>query len=253
MYFDTHAHIDDKKYDETRYSVIKGAIGGGVELIANIGADIESSRNSVMLAENYDFIYATVGVHPHETQNFTSVEIEILGKLAQHKKVCAIGEIGFDYHYDFSDKASQAHAFNEQMDLAKQLKMPVVIHSREAQKDTLDVLETHGELSGIVHSYSGSLESAKILLNLGYYLSFNGIITFKNSVKAKEIISYIPRDRLLIETDCPYLAPEPFRGKINTPDMVCYVAQTVADIWDVPLEEVAKITLENGKRVYNID
>lgn len=252
MYFDTHAHIDDKKFDETRYSVIKSAMRGELSCLVNIGSDITSSENSVQLADNYDFIYAAVGIHPHDSQNVSYESFARLEQLADHPKVVAIGEIGFDYHYDFSDKASQSHAFNHQMELAKKLRLPVVIHNREAHKDTLDVLRHYPGVTGIVHSYSGSLETARILLDMGYYLSFNGIITFKNAHRTREVLQYLPHDRVLIETDCPYLSPEPYRGQLNTPNMIKYIAQAVAEIWGVPVEEVARITMENGKRIYQI-
>ncbi len=253
MYFDTHAHIDDRRYNETRYSVIKGARGGGVSFIVNIGSDIESSKKSISLAEKNDFIYAAVGVHPHEAQNLTAEDLMVLEKLADHPKVKAIGEIGLDYHYDFSDRASQAFVFSKQMEIAKKLNMPVVIHCRDAIKDTLDILRQYDGMRGIMHSFSGSVETAEILLDMGYYLSFNGIITFKNAHRAREAVARVPRDRLLIETDCPYLTPEPFRGQVNTPNMVAYVAAAVAEIWGVSPEEVAAVTLENGKRIYGID
>lgn len=252
MYFDTHAHIDDKKFNESRYSVIKSALRDNISRIVNVGADVTSSENSVQLADNYDFIYASVGIHPQDAQNVNYEHLERLEQLAAHPKVVAIGEIGFDYHYDFSDKASQSTAFNDQMELAKKLHLPVIIHTREAHSDTLDVLRRFPDVTGIVHSYSGSVETARILLDMGYYLSFNGIVTFKNAHRPREVLQYLPHDRVLIETDCPYLTPEPYRGQINTPNMVKYVAMAIAEIWGLPVEEVARITLENGKRVYNM-
>ena len=218
----------------------------------NIGAHLESSRAAVAISEQYEEIYATVGFHPCDTYDLTEAHYAELESLAKHKRVKAIGEIGLDYHYEDTDKDKQFVAFRRQMALAEKLGLPVVIHSREATQDTLAILKEFPNVKGVVHSYSGSVETAKILLGMGYYLSFNGIVTFKNAHKAREVLATLPHDRVLIETDCPYLSPEPHRGERNDPSLVPFVAAKVAEIWGIAQEEVAKITYENGRRFYGI-
>ena len=224
----------------------------GVSLIMNIGAHLPSSRAAVALSEQYEDIYATVGFHPCDTYDLTETDYAELEELAKHDKVKAIGEIGLDYHYEDTDKEKQHVAFRRQMALAEKLGLPVVIHSREATQDTLAVLKEFPNVKGVVHSYSGSVETSKILLDMGYYLSFNGIVTFKNAHKAREVLATLPHDRVLIETDCPYLAPDPHRGERNDPSLVPFVAAKVAEIWGMTQDEVAQITFENGKRFYGI-
>ncbi len=252
MYFDTHAHVDDARFDADRQEMLEKCRLSGVSLIVNIGAHLESSRAAVAISEQFDGIYATVGFHPCDTYDLTEEHYEELESLAKHDKVKAIGEIGLDYHYEDTDKDKQFIAFRRQMALAEKLGLPVVIHSREATQDTLDILKEFPNVTGVVHSYSGSVETAKILLKMGYYLSFNGIVTFKNAHKAREVLATLPHDRVLIETDCPYLSPEPHRGERNDPSLVPFVAAKVAEIWGVTQEEVAHITMENGKRFYKI-
>lgn len=252
MYFDTHAHVDDARFAEDRVAMLENCRKKGVSLIINIGASPESSRAAVALSEQYEGIYATVGFHPCDTYDLTEEAYAEIEELAKHNKVKAIGEIGLDYHYEDTDKEKQFVAFRRQMALAEKLKLPVVIHSREATQDTLAILREFPNVKGVVHSYSGSVETAKILLNMGYYLSFNGIVTFKNAHKAREVLAALPHDRVLIETDCPYLAPEPHRGERNDPSLVPFVAAKVAEIWGITQEEVANITFENGKRFYGI-
>ncbi len=252
MYFDTHAHVDDARFDEDRAIMLENCREKGVSLIMNIGAHLPSSRAAVALSEQYENIYATVGIHPCDTYDLTEAHYAELEELAKHDKVKAIGEIGLDYHYEDTDKEKQHIAFHRQMALAEKLGLPVVIHSREATQDTLAVLKEHPNVKGVVHSYSGSVETAKILLEMGYYLSFNGIVTFKNAHKAREVLATLPHDRVLIETDCPYLAPDPHRGERNDPSLVPFVAAKVAEIWGMTQDEVAQITFENGKRFYGI-
>ena len=252
MYFDTHAHVDDARFDADRCEMLKKCRETGVSLIMNIGAHLESSRAAVAISEQFDGIYATVGFHPCDTYDLTEAHYEELECLAKHDKVKAIGEIGLDYHYEDTDKDKQFVAFRRQMALAEKLGLPVVIHSREATQDTLEILKEFPNVTGVVHSYSGSVETAKILLKMGYYLSFNGIVTFKNAHKAREVLATLPHDRVLIETDCPYLSPEPHRGERNDPSLVPFVAAKVAEIWGMTPEEAARITLENGKRFYKI-
>ena len=252
MYFDTHAHVDDARFDEDRAAMLENCREKGVSLIMNIGAHLPSSRAAVALSEQYEDIYATVGFHPCDAYDLTETDYAELEELAKHDKVKAIGEIGLDYHYEDTDKEKQHVAFRRQMALAEKLGLPVVIHSREATQDTLAVLKEFPNVKGVVHSYSGSVETAKILLDMGYYLSFNGIVTFKNAHKAREVLATLPHDRVLIETDCPYLAPDPHRGERNDPSLVPFVAAKVAEIWGMTQDEVAQITFENGKRFYGI-
>lgn len=252
MYFDTHAHVDDARFNGDRYEMLEKCRKAGVSLIMNIGAHLDSSRAAVAISEQYEDIYATVGFHPCDTYDLTEEHYEELEALAKHSKVKAIGEIGLDYHYEDTDKDKQFVAFRRQMALAEKLGLPVVIHSREATQDTLEILKEFPKVTGVVHSYSGSVETAQILLKMGYYLSFNGIVTFKNAHKAREVLATLPQDRVLIETDCPYLSPEPHRGERNDPSLVPFVAAKVAEIWGTTQEEVAKITYENGKRFYGI-
>lgn len=252
MYFDTHAHVDDSRFDGDRALMLEKCREAGVSLIMNIGAHLESSRAAVAISEQHEAIYATVGFHPCDTYDLTEEHYAELEELAKHSKVKAIGEIGLDYHYEDTDKDKQFVAFRRQMALAEKLGLPVVIHSREATQDTLEILKEFPKVTGVVHSYSGSVETAKILLKMGYYLSFNGIVTFKNAHKAREVLATLPHDRVLIETDCPYLSPEPHRGERNDPSLVPFVAAKVAEIWGMTQEDVARITFENGKRFYRI-
>lgn len=253
MLFDTHAHLDDSRFDEDREAVIASLPSKNVALYVNIGDSLESSKASVELADKYDFVYATVGFHPHIAKEVTDEMLLEIEKLAKHPKVVAIGEIGLDYHYDNSAREEQAIVFRKQMELAKKLNMPVVIHSREATQDTLEILKEFPEVTGIVHSYSGSTETAQLLIKMGYYLSFNGVATFKNAHKAREVLIHVPHDRVIIETDSPYLTPEPFRGRRNDPSLVQYVANLIAELWGLSVEEVEDITLNNGKKVYRIE
>lgn len=252
MYFDTHAHLDDPRYGDRLTSVLSDCLTGGVERVVNIGSDLPSSERSIRLAEANPWIYAAVGIHPSETTGLTEQDFARLKELAGHPRVCAIGEIGLDYHYEDTDKPAQAKAFRKQLALAQELNLPVVIHSRDATQDTLTILREFPQVTGILHSYSGSAETAKLLLKMGYYLSFNGILTFKNAHKTREVALSLPHDRVLIETDCPYLAPEPYRGTTNAPYRVACVAAKLAELWGISLEEAARITRENGKRAYRM-
>lgn len=253
MLFDTHAHFDDEQFDKDRNEVLTSLAGYGVTNIVNIGADIDGSEKSVSLAEQYPFIYATVGVHPSETKNMTEKDIDRLRELAAHPKVRAIGEIGLDYHYDDNAPPDvQRHWFMRQLELAKELDMPVVIHDRESRGECLQILKDMKVSNGVVHCFSGSAETAKEVLRLGMMISFTGVLTFKNARKAVEACKIVPMDRLMIETDCPYMAPEPHRGKRNFSGYVEFVARKIAEIKDLTYEEVAEITYKNAKRFYGI-
>ena len=244
--YDTHAHLDDSAFDTDRRTVIKKIRESGIGRVNNIGADMESSRASIALAEEYDFIYATVGVHPHGTHDMTQADIDELREMANHPKVVAIGEIGLDYHYDDTDPVAQKKWFKAQLELAKEVNLPVVIHDRDSKGECIELLREANIHSGVVHCFSGSAETAKILLNMGFHISFTGVLTFKNARRAIEALQVIPMDKLFIETDCPYMAPEPHRGTRNDSSLVIHVAEKVAEIKKLPLEEVIRITTENA-------
>lgn len=252
MLFDTHTHLDDRKFDEDRDTLIPSLKNDGISLLVNIGADMKSSEESVKLAEKYDFIYASVGVHPCDTENLTDEDILTLEKLAQHEKVVAIGEIGLDYYWNEPEREIQKEWFKKQLMLAKKLNMPYIVHDRDAHADVLEIIKESGYTNGVMHCFSGSAEMAKEVIKMGMYVSLSGTVTFKNAKKAQEVASVVPLDKLLIETDSPYLTPEPFRGKRNNSALVKYTAEKIAEIRGLSFEEVARITMENGKRFYNI-
>lgn len=254
MLFDTHAHLDDERFDEDRDEVITQCRNDGVELILNAGSNMETSVKAIALADRYDFIYAAVGVHPHDASEMDEGTAGVLAALAENKKVRAIGEIGLDYHYDLSPRDVQKRRFEEQIDLARQLKLPIIVHDREAHGDVMDIFRKTRiqEVGGVLHSFSGSKEMALECLRLGLYLSISGPVTFSNAKKTVEAVKEIPLDMLLIETDSPYLTPVPNRGKRNYPGYVRLVAEKIAEIKGVPFEEVAQKTMENGKRLFGI-
>lgn len=251
MLFDSHTHLDDRKFDDDRIEVIEKIRASGVSKLVNIGCDIKTSENSIRLAEKYDFIYATVGFHPCDTGDITEEHIQKIKQLALHKKVVAIGEIGLDYYWDSVPRDVQKHWFKRQMELAEELKMPVTIHNRDAHEDTYNICK-NSDAKGIVHCYSGSKEMAAEFVKLGYYVSFAGPLTYKNNVKSVEAAKAVPMDRLLVETDAPYLAPDGFRGKRNDSSLVRYTCEKLADIKGVTFEEMVRQTYENAMRVYRI-
>lgn len=254
MLFDSHAHLDDERFDDDREKVINSLKENGVDLIVDPGADISSSVQAVNLSKEYENIYAAVGVHPHSAKDMNEDTLKILKALSKNDKVVAIGEIGLDYHYDNSPRDVQKKWFKEQIKLAKELNLPIIIHTREAQKDTFDIVkeEYDENLRGVLHCYSGSLEMARKYLDMGFYISFAGPITFKNSKVPKQVAKEVPLDKLLVETDCPYLTPEPHRGKRNEPLYVRYVASTIAELKGITFEEVARRTKENAIRFFEI-
>ena len=253
MLFDTHAHLNDPRFNEDRHELIDSLGKNGVSLFCEIGYDIDSSVEALNLAQKYDFVYAALGVHPHDTQHLTENDMTRLKELLAHPKAVALGEIGLDYYYDNSERDKQRFWFDRQLKLASEVKKPVVIHTRDAMGDTIDILRANSQNTGIIHCYSGSKESAKILLDMGYYISFAGPLTFKNANTALEVAAYVPEDRILIETDSPYLAPVPHRGKRNTPVYVAEVAKKLAEIRGTTFEHIANVTFENAKRVYGIE
>ncbi len=244
--YDTHAHLDDEQFDSDRKEIIEKIKASGVGLVNNIGASMESSYASIELAEKYDFIRAVVGVHPSEVYDMTEEDIEALRKMAAHKSVVAIGEIGLDYHYDDTDPVLQKKWFRRQLDLAKELNMPVVIHDRDSKGECIEILQEKEIHNGVVHCFSGSRETAKRLLDMGLHISFTGVLTFKNAKRAVEALQIIPMDRIFIETDCPYMAPEPHRGTRNDSSLVCHIAEKIAEIKNLSYDEVVHQTTKNA-------
>ncbi len=252
MLFDTHAHLNDTRYNEDREAVLNSLKQYGVGAYVEIGTDIETSYDAVRLANQYDFVYAVVGIYPHDTVGITEQDLAELKKLCADKKVVAIGEIGLDYHWDGAPKDTQKYWFKKQLELSCEVGKPVVIHTREAMADTIDVLKSCKNNGGIIHCYSGSKESAKILLDMGFYISFAGPLTFKNARGLCEAALVVPDDRLLIETDSPYLSPEPYRGSRNSPANVGEVAKKLALLRNTTVDYIERITWDNARRVYSI-
>ena len=252
MFFDTHAHYDDEQFDDDRDHVLASMEEAGVELIVNPGADMPSSRAARELAARWPFVWFGVGVHPHDARSMTDADFDELRSMAADPKCVAVGEIGLDYHYDLSPRDVQKQRFIQQMELAAELKKPVIIHEREACADVLDVVTRFRHVPGVYHCFSGSWETARIILDQGWYLSFTGVITFKNARKALEVVEKMPADRLMIETDSPYLAPVPVRGRRNDSRNLPFIAARAAEIRGLSLEELAALTLSNGKRFFGI-
>lgn len=252
--FDTHAHYDADAFDADRMEVLSSMPGQGVELILNPGCDLKSSQTAVELAERFPFVYAAVGVHPEECADWNAEhDIPVLEALAQNPKVRAIGEIGLDYHWaENPPRELQQQAFHAQLELAEKLDLPVIVHDRDAHHDCLEIVRAHPNVTGVYHCYSGGVEDAKTLMKLGWMISFTGSITFKNARRALEVIDLLPLDRMMIETDSPYMSPEPFRGRRNDSGRVHLVAEAIARRKGLDPEEVARITLENGKRFFRI-
>ena len=253
MLFDTHAHYDDDWFDADRDALLASMPERGVGLIVHPGITVETSRQAIAMAERYGHVYAAVGIHPENCHDFVPAHIEQLRELARHPKVVAIGEIGLDYYWDTNPpKEFQQQVLRSQMALAAELKLPVIIHDRDAHADTLAIVKEFPEVTGVFHCYSGSVEDARTLVKMGWMLSFNGAATFKNARKAPEVIAEVPLERLMIETDAPYLAPVPHRGKRNDSSLVHLVAEKIAQIKGLTAEEVEKATWDNGKRFFNI-
>ena len=253
MLFDTHAHLDDRAFDEDRAELLANLPGQGLALVMNPGCSLESSRNVVKIAAEHDYIYAAVGSHPDvadEVNEAVIAEYRTLCKL--NPKVKAIGEIGLDYHYEDIPRDIQLKAFRMQMELARELGLPVIVHEREAHEDGMAVVREFSDVTGVFHCYSGSAEMARQLVDKGWYIGFTGVLTFKNARKAVEVAVSIPLERIVLETDCPYMAPEPFRGKRNDPGKLYRMAEKLAEIRGLSVEEIHEITTKNGKRLYRI-
>ena len=253
MLFDTHAHMDDHAFDADREELLAGFPAQGVGLVMNPGCSAESSRNVDKLTAQYDYLYGAVGSHPDAADEVNEALLEEYRTLCkQNPKIKAIGEIGLDYHYEDIPRDIQKQAFRAQMALAKELNLPVIVHEREAHEDGMKIVEEFPEVTGVFHCYSGSAEMAKWLVSRGWYIGFTGVLTFKNARKAVEVAASIPLDRIVLETDCPYMAPEPFRGKRNDPGKLYRMAEKLAEIRGLTVEEIHRITTENGKRLYRI-
>ena len=254
MLFDTHAHMDDRAFDEDRNELLKDLPNQGIQLLMNPGCSLASSYNTSKLSQEYDYIYAAVGSHPDVADEVNEDVLEEYRKLCkQNPKIKAIGEIGLDYHYEDIPREIQLKAFRMQMELAKELGLPVIVHERDAHEDGMKVVDEFPTVKGVFHCYSGSAEMAKELVKRGWYIGFTGVLTFKNARKALEVAASIPMDRIVLETDCPYMAPEPFRGKRNDPGKLYRMAEKLAELRGMTVEEIHRITPENGKRLYRMD
>lgn len=253
--FDSHAHLDDARFDEERDALIASLPDQGIGYVVNAGADMLSSRAGIGLAKRWLHIYAAVGVHPHDAKSLDEAGIETLRDMLGKPKVVALGEIGLDYHYDHSPRETQRYWFDRQLALAQEISKPVIIHSREATEDTLSILKsyTRDGAWGVIHAFSGSWETAKVVLDMGLMIGIGGTVTFKNAVKPVDVASKMPLDRLLLETDSPYLTPAPHRGKRNEPAYVRLVAEKIAAIRGIPVPDVIRTTYDNACRLFGID
>jgi len=254
MIFETHAHYDDDAFDKDRDELLSSMMEKGIEYIVNIGSGIEESLATVELTKKYPFVYGSVGIHPSELVGLTDEKFKIIEEAVKLDKIIAVGETGLDYHYKNLDKEAQKKWFIRQIELARNVKLPLIIHSRDASKDTLDIMkaEKTSEIGGVVHCYSYSKETAKDYLDMGFYIGIGGVITFKNAKTLKEVVEYMPLDRILLETDAPYLAPEPFRGKRNNSLYLPYVIKEIAKIKNISEIQVEEVTYNNAKTMYRI-
>ena len=253
MLFDTHAHMDDRAFDADRDALLSSLRSQGVGLLMNPGCSLASSRAASELSRKYPFVYAAAGSHPDTADEVDDTVLEEYRRLVRsNPKIKAIGEIGLDYHYEDIPREIQKRAFRAQMALAQELNLPVIVHEREAHQDGMDIASEFPSVTGVFHCFSGSAEMAKWLIARGWYIGFTGVLTFKNARKALEVAASIPRDRIVLETDCPYMSPEPFRGRRNDPGRLCRMAESLASLRGLSREEVEAVTLENGKRLYRI-
>ena len=254
MIFDTHAHYDDERFDEDRDALLRSMKEAGIGNIVNIGANMASSQRSLDLAREYDFMYAAVGVHPSDCAELDDEKIEKLKEMSSFPKCVAIGEIGLDYYWPEPEHELQKKWFKRQIALAREVELPIIVHSRDAAADTVDILksENAGELGGVVHCFSYSKEVAEECVKMGFYIGIGGVLTFKNGRKMKEVAEAIPMERIILETDCPYLAPEPFRGKRNSSLYLPYVVSAMAQIKGISEEEVISITEANAREMYRL-
>lgn len=253
MLFDSHAHIDNQRFDSDRDEVLARSRENGVTGIINAGACMPSSAASIELAEKYPEVYAAVGVHPHDAEGVKDEDYEQLADWSRHPRVVAIGEIGLDYYYDYSPRAIQKEVFIRQIDVARQMQLPIIIHDRDAHGDVLEIVKKEAQgVTGVFHCFSGSMEMARECLALGFYIAVGGSVTFKNAAKLPAVAASVPLDRLLFETDCPYLTPQPYRGRRNEPAYVRIVAEYVAELRQMELPALAEATTANVKRLFRI-
>lgn len=252
--FDTHAHYDDEAFDGDREELLQELPRQGIARVVNVGASLDSCTKTLELAKRYDYIYCAVGIHPSETAKLTEESFLWLKQQCSHEKCLAVGEIGLDYYWEEPEHDLQKKWFARQLELARELSLPVIIHSRDAAKDTVDLMTAQkaSDIGGVVHCYSYTKETARLFLNMGFYFGIGGVLTFKNARKLKEAAEYIPLDRIVLETDCPYLSPEPNRGKRNSSFNLPYVVKALADIKGISEEETARVTWENACRLYRI-
>lgn len=253
MLFDTHAHLDDRAFDDDREALLASLPESGIGLLMNPGCSLSSSRAASKLATENDFVYAAAGSHPDAADEVDDAVLEKYRKLCKlNPKIKAIGEIGLDYHYEDIPREIQQRAFTAQLALARELDLPVIVHERDAHADGMEIIRRFPEVTGVFHCYSGSAEMARQLTELGWYIGFTGVLTFQNARRALEAAAAIPIDRIVLETDCPYMAPAPFRGRRNDPRYLYRMAEKLAEVRDLPVEEIHRITYENGKRLYRI-
>lgn len=254
MIFDTHAHYDDEQFDVDREELLNSMHANGIGTIVNVGASLESTKQAVELSEQYPFLYAAVGIHPNEVGTLNEENFAEMKKLFEKEKVVAVGEIGLDYHYPKPPKDVQKLWFERQVELAREKKLPILIHSREAAKDTLDLMKAWKteEIGGVIHCFSYGVEMAREYLNMGFYLGIGGVLTFPNAKKLKEVVAYMPLEQLVLETDCPYLAPVPNRGKRNSSLNLPYVVEEIAQIKKMDVDTVIQVTEDNAKRMYGL-
>lgn len=254
MIVDSHAHYDDEQFDADRDEVLKRIQQQGVVRVVNPASNLDSARKCIELSETYDFLYCAVGIHPHDSKEFSEETLESIREMASNKKVVAIGEVGLDYHYDFSPQNIQKECFAAQIQLALELKLPLIIHDREAHRDVLDIIKAEKgyEAGGVFHCFSGSVELARTVLDLGFYIALGGAVTFKNAVKPVEVAKYVPADRLLVETDSPYMAPVPYRGKRNDSGYLHEIIQKIAEIRGSDFDVIANTTAQNANRLFGL-
>jgi len=251
MLFDSHAHYDDSKFDGDRHELLQNLKNHGVDYVVNASSSMESAKRCIELTEKYDFIYASVGVHPHDVSGINDNDLEILGNLTKIPKVVAIGEIGLDFYYDNSPRDVQREYFVKQLDLANDVDLPVIIHSRDASQETFDILKKANiEKKGVIHCFSSSKEMAAEYVKMGYYIGIGGVITYPSAKKLVEVVKTVPIERILIETDCPYLAPVPKKGQRNDSTLLVYIVDKIAELKNMKFDEVAKITSENSQKLF---
>lgn len=250
MYFESHAHYDDERFDDDRDELLASFPAEGIETVVNSSSDIASSRASIALAEKYPFFYASVGVHPHEVSKMREEDIDTLRELSKHPKVVAIGEIGLDFYYDLSPRDDQRYWFKRQLALAEKLDMPVIIHSRDASQECFDIISASNVRKGVIHCYSGSAPMAQDYADMGFYIGIGGSLTFKNNKKTVEVVEKLPLEKILIETDSPYLAPVPYRGRRNDSRLLKYVVEKISEIKNVPEIDICNITKNNAIELF---